>query len=249
MRMEVKFRVKMAGEVIEVQPLTASLSRFCKDYLTDKAPDHTVLLTEEDLIRERSFATEPASDAYLETLALCRRIATELLPCGTILLHGSCVAVDGAGYLFTADSGVGKSTHARLWRDLLGDRVVMINDDKPFVKITENGVTAYGSPWDGVHHLSTNGSVPVKAICLLHRDAANQIEPIRPEEAYPNLLEQTYRPAGRKAMEQLLPLVDRLTKQTGLYTLGCNQNLEAAKIAYAGMKENRTETDVSCVQS
>ena len=46
------------------------------------------------------------------------------------------------------DSGTGKSTHARLWRETFGDRAVMVNDDKPLLRITKDGVIAYGTPWE-----------------------------------------------------------------------------------------------------
>ncbi len=231
-----RFRVKMADVVIEIQPLTSDLADFCMAYRTDEAPDLSVALVPEDLARERRLATVPASDAYLETLALNRRTADALLWRDTILLHASCVAVDGAGYLFTADSGVGKSTHARLWREMLGERAMMINDDKPFVRIRADGLTAYGSPWDGIHHLSANASVPVRGIGLLNRDTTNHIAPIDPEEAFPVLLEQTYRPEGRAAMERVLALVDRMSRQIPLYTLGCDMSPEAARISYEGMR-------------
>ncbi len=222
----------MADEVVEVHPLTASLRCFCKDYLTEDLPRLTVALTPGDLEHERKMATMQASDAYLETLALNRRTAEALLECDTLLLHASCIDVEGDGYLFAAPSGVGKSTHTRLWREMFGDRVEVINDDKPFLKITDAGIMAYGSPWDGEHHLSTNGSVLVKAICLLRRDDTNHIESITPEEAFPIVFGQVYRPEGMWFMEKLLPLVDRLTRQTRLYTLGCNMHPEAAAIAY-----------------
>jgi serine kinase of HPr protein (carbohydrate metabolism regulator) len=50
---------------------------------------------------------------------------------GVILFHGSALSLDGEGFIFTAKSGVGKSTHAGLYRELYGERVEMINDDKP----------------------------------------------------------------------------------------------------------------------
>lgn len=86
------------------------------------------------------------SDAYLETLAVYRKIADYLLSCDTLLFHGSVIAVDGEGYLFTAKSGTGKSTHTRLWREYFGERAVIVNDDKPLLHITDSGVTAYGTP-------------------------------------------------------------------------------------------------------
>lgn len=48
--------------------------------------------------------------------------------------------IDGKAYMFSAPSGTGKSTHAKLWRDCFGDRVTMINDDKPLIKFREDGI-------------------------------------------------------------------------------------------------------------
>ena len=64
------------------------------------------------------------SDIYLETMAVYRKIEDKLLDYDTILFHGSAVAVDGVGYLFTAKSGTGKSTHTRLWREMLSEIVL-----------------------------------------------------------------------------------------------------------------------------
>ena len=127
------------------------------------------------------------ADAYIETLAVYRKIAEQMPTYDTVLFHSSAVAVDGAAYLFAAKSGTGKSTHARLWRELLGDRAIMINDDKPLLRITDAGATVFGTPWNGKHRLGTNGSAPVRAICVLERGVQNNIERIGPKEAYPIL--------------------------------------------------------------
>ena len=47
------------------------------------------------------------------------------------MLHSSAVVADGKAYLFTADSGTGKSTHTQLWPRMFGDRAYILNDDKP----------------------------------------------------------------------------------------------------------------------
>ena len=84
-------------------------------------------------------------DDYLETLAVCRKIAERMPEYDTFLFHGSCIAVDGVGYLFTAKSGTGKSTHTRLWRELLDNRATMVNDDKPLIRIADDGLVIYGT--------------------------------------------------------------------------------------------------------
>lgn len=183
------------------------------------------------------------SDAYLETLAVYRKIADHLLSCDTLLFHGSVIAVDGIGYLFTAKSGTGKSTHTRLWREYFGERAVMVNDDKPLLRITDSGVTAYGTPWDGKHRLSTNIAVPIKGICILTRDTTNHIEPAEPHAVYPLIVQQTNRSLSADGMKQTLSLIDRMLNVVPVYRLGCNMDIEAARVAYEGMNRLKKQEE------
>lgn len=183
------------------------------------------------------------SDAYLETLAVYRKIADYLLSCDTLLFHGSVIAVDGEGYLFTAKSGTGKSTHTRLWREYFGERAVMVNDDKPLLHITDSGVTAYGTPWDGKHRLSTNIAVPLKSICILTRDTTNHIKQAESHAAYPMIVQQTNRSLSADGMKQTLSLIDRMFTLVPVYRLGCNMNIEAARVAYEGMNRLKKQEE------
>ena len=183
------------------------------------------------------------SDAYLETLAVYRKIADYLLSCDTLLFHGSVIAVDGEGYLFTAKSGTGKSTHTRLWREYFGERAVMVNDDKPLLHITDSGVTAYGTPWDGKHRLNTNIAVPLKSICILTRDTTNHIKQAESHAAYPMIVQQTNRSLSADGMKQTLSLIDRMFTLVPVYRLGCNMNIEAARVAYEGMNRLKKQEE------
>ncbi|MBD9303402.1 MAG: hypothetical protein EGS63_01160 [Lachnospira sp.] len=182
-------------------------------------------------------------DAYLETLAVYRKIADHLLSCDTLLFHGSVIAVDGIGYLFTAKSGTGKSTHTRLWREYFGERAVMVNDDKPLLRITDSGVTAYGTPWDGKHRLSTNIAVPLNGICILTRDTTNHIEQAEPHAVYPLIVQQTNRSLSSDGMKQTLSLIDRMLNVVPVYRLGCNMDIEAARVAYEGMNRLKKQEE------
>lgn len=242
------FTIQLAGLTVGVRGLSGSLKTFCRDYLSDaeSSPDFTVELLDSDITREQQRSDAEAEvegipprrwpTSYLETLALYRRIAEQAPFFDTILFHSSAIAVEGEGYLFTARSGTGKSTHTRLWMERFGERAVMVNDDKPLLRICEDSTTVYGTPWDGKHHLSCNLAVPVKAICLLQRAETNHIRQIRPEEAYAMLLQQTYRPQDPAALSRTLELLDRMIGQVRLFRLGCNQNPDAALVAYAGMQ-------------
>ena len=242
------FYIRLADTVIRIEPMFDYMRAYCREYITEEQETFTVRIEPEDIAFERERSAKEAeregrvdaeySDAYLETLAVYRKIAERMPVYDTLLFHGSVIAVDGIGYLFTAKSGTGKSTHTRLWRELFGNRAVMVNDDKPLLKVTEAGVTAYGTPWDGKHRLSTNISVPLKAVCVLTRDTVNRIEEISPREAYQMLLQQSYRPMDKAFMVQTLELIDKMMKNTRFYRLGCNMNPEAARVAFEGMDGN-----------
>lgn len=239
-------KYKIAGKVIEINSIYSQVHDYCRDYLSDGEPDFSVTVSESDIraereksARENEFEGLPVKnypDYYLEELAVYRKICEKMPDYGTILFHGSVIAVDGAGYLFTAKSGTGKSTHTRLWREYFGDRAVMVNDDKPLISIGEDGVTAHGTPYNGKHRLGTNISVPLRAICILTRAENNSIVQISKAEAYPTLLQQVYRPKNPEQMQKTLKLVDLLAVGTGLYKLGCNMNPDAVEVAYNGMK-------------
>jgi hypothetical protein len=241
------FTIRLAERNIKIQPQFSYVRDYCRDYLVDGQAELFVEISPSDIAYEREKSAREDSvegipirqfsDEYLETLAVYRKIVTGLLDWDTVLFHGSAIAVDGKGYLFTAKSGTGKSTHTKLWRELFGDRAVMVNDDKPLLRMTDEGVLVYGTPWNGKHRLSHNISVPLKAICILTRDETNHIEPITTREAYPMLMQQSYRPQSPERMLQTMSLVDRLGKGVALYRLGCNMELSAAQVAYDGMND------------
>ncbi|WP_294750701.1 hypothetical protein [uncultured Ruminococcus sp.] len=237
---------KIADKVIEVTSMYEKVHSYCCDYETDEAADFSVIISQEDIdfetqreIRcaERE-GREPlaSSDDYREELAVYRKIAEKMPDYDTILFHGSVIAVDGQGFLFTAKSGTGKSTHTRLWREYLGEKAVMVNDDKPLLKITDSGVVAYGTPYNGKHRLGCNMSVPLKAVCILTRGEKNSIVRIDKSEAYAMLLQQVYRPLRTLQMAKTLRLIDELSEKTELYRLACNMDIDAAEVAYNGMK-------------
>lgn len=228
--MRVSFRIALAGQVIGVSALYEQTRTFCKNYLTDAPASFEVAVTPADIAYERQrsaradelegAAVREHADPYLETLAVYRKLAQLLVQDDILLMHGAVVAVDGQAYLFTAKSGTGKTTHTRLWMRQFGDRAVMVNGDKPLLHITSEGVTVYGTPWDGKEHLSTNTSCPLKALCILTRSETNHIERISKKEALPMLCQQSYRPCSPIGAQKMLALVDRLGQQRAAVPAG-----------------------------
>lgn len=240
-----RFRIEIAGRVAEVTSLFESTRDYCRRYLTDRKPDFAVTIFPEDLVFEQRAADEEAreeglrrrkfTDPFLERSSIQRKIAEELFCHGVLVLHGSTVAVDGEGFLFTAKTGTGKSTHTRFWRETFGDRAVMVNDDKPFLWITEKEVLACGAPWSGKHGLDTNVTVPLKGICILERGAENRISPADPEKALAMLLHQSGRPLNPVLMPHYLDLVDHLAHRVPLWHMTCTPDPQAAVVAWEAM--------------
>lgn len=237
----------LADMCVAIRSLHEEVQRMCADYRApqDREPDFLVQTSEQEIEAERAQSEETRIEEglppyefeapYLETLAVYRKIATEAVSRGRLLMHGSVIAVDGRAYMFTARSGTGKSTHVRLWRQLFGDRAVMINDDKPLLKVTEQETRIYGTPWDGKHRLSTNTSAPLQAICILTRAAENTIREIKPAEAVNMLIMQTFRPEDSTLLLSTFDLLDRMARNVRFYLLGCNMDPEAAVVSSKAM--------------
>ena len=236
---------RFADVTVQLKTTYSYVLEYCQAYACEGLPDLRIATTQADIDFERKKTAREDeaqgtsdsrfTDPCLETLAVYRRIAEKMPEYDTVLIHGSCVSVDGTAFLFTAKSGTGKSTHTRLWRELLGERAVMVNDDKPLLRVNADGsAIVYGTPWDGKHHLSCNTAVPLKAICILERGTENRIREITKTEALPILIQQTYRPEDPLALAKTLTLIDRLDAK--LFRLSCNMDIRAAELSYRTMR-------------
>ena len=237
--------MEIAGLAVGVQPLFESTKEYCRPYLTEKTAEFFVDVKLEDLIFQQELLEQEAieeglkirkfTDPFLERAVIQRRVADRLVEQNTLMLHGSTVAVDGGAYLFAAPCGTGKSTHTRLWRALFGQRAMMVNDDKPFLRIASDCVMAYGSPWSGKHGLASNVCVPLKGICWLQRGSENVIQPAKSADLIDSLRQQVHIPMDSLLGEKALALVDTLVDRIPLWEMRCNKELEAAEVAYRAM--------------
>ena len=236
---------KIAGHVFAIDTIYEDTHRLCRNYRSDEEPEFTVATTQEDIDKEEAATIkeyrlenipfEPLPAGNYEMMAVYMKAAETLLQRDIILCHGSTLAVDNCAYMFIAKSGTGKSTHSKMWRELLGSEVTMVNDDKPLVQIGDKGVTAYGTPWNGKHRLGENIAVPLKGICILRRGEKNTIRQISLSEAYPMLLQQVYRVPGRENIKKEMTLIDRMAPFVQFYDMSCNISTEAAEMAYKEM--------------
>lgn len=162
---------------------------------------------------------------------------TDLIKYDGILLHSSCIVVDGVAYAFSADSGTGKSTHTNLWLKHFGDRAFMLNDDKPAIRLIGDTVYACGTPWSGKYDYSTPTIAPLAGICFLERSEDNWIKPAETNKSIFNIFSQTVRRLEASDMDKLLDNLNMLFKKVPIYQLGCNISNEAVQCSYNAMKK------------
>ena len=237
--------VELASIPFEVKCRFPENEAFLKDYETPKTPLFTVEPTDKDLemiqakhdrsARAGGKVPQQLERPFLENTALMLLSARELVAHDVLLIHSSALCMDGEGYLFMAPSGTGKSTHARLWREVFGDRVWMVNDDMPMLRIEKSRVMVCGTPWNGKHRLGLNASVPLKAIVWLYRSETNQIQPLSKAEAFPFVVHQAFGYDDLAIQSKIMNLEVRLLELVSRYKLGCTISTEAPSVAWEGM--------------
>lgn len=232
------FMIEIAQIRIQIEHRYEYVRRLCKEYIVSptEKPQLTVSATEDEIRQELLQSPVKDHPEYAEGVCIYRAICRQLpLLFDAYLMHCAVIEYEGNGYAFAAKSGVGKSTHIRLWQTCFGSSVQVVNGDKPIFRFCENRLLAYGTPWCGKEGLNCNRSVPLKAICFLERAQSNSIEPISAQDAVTRIFHQILTPQDLQTIDSLIPLLDRTLKEIPCYLLRCNMQPEAAKIAYLGM--------------
>ena len=197
--------------------------------------DVSIYISKEDLDFELCLAESEFHENYIKFIAIFRKLAEWLPNNGAFVLHSACFDVNGEGVAFAAHSGTGKTTHMRLWQEYLGDKMVVVNGDKPIVRFFDDEPDcpyAYGTPWNGKERLGCNMRTPLKHICFIERSEKNYVEPMEKTDAIDRIFNQVYMPKDPVAVMNTMQLIDRLLSCCKLWTIHCNMNPKAAEIAY-----------------
>ena len=228
----VNFKIKIANKVLDINAFNESTKRYCESFLSDEETDYQINMTLEDLKNESNESSTGKVYVNEEISALYRKIANIFVEDNILVFHGSSFSVSNHGFIITARSGVGKSTHSRLLSSLIGEDFKYINDDKPLLLVNDK-VIIFSSPWNGKERRGNNISAPLKAILFLGRnEQPNYRKIINKEEIYIKLISQTYLPKEKSKREKALTLVDKLLKITDFYEINVNMNEESATMTY-----------------
>lgn len=224
--------IKIADLSIGIDNRYQGIARLAEEYLTDEAPLFTVSASEDEIEKERAASDEPFSDSYLESVVVYRNIAERLPEYDAMVFHGAVMNLDGVAYAFTARSGVGKTTHTRLWCRRFGERVHYLNGDKPILRFIDGVAYACGTPWRGKERYGANEIAPLGGIAFLSRSEVNEAHEIAPGEVVTRLVTQIYLPKNPSALLKTMRLADRLVRSVRLVELGCNMDISAADVSF-----------------
>lgn len=234
--------IDVAGLAIGIDNKYTHIEKIAEEYLTEKPSQFTVCVTDREIEAERIASSRELSEelrargavfsaGYLESVAVYRKIAERLPLYDAVVFHGSAVALDGRAYIFTARSGVGKTTHTRLWSERFGARFSIINGDKPILRFIDGVPYICGTPWRGKEGYGKREMRPLLAIGFLERASENSAEPMPKEEAVMRLITQLYLPKDKDTAPLAMGVADRLISSVGLVRVMCNMESEAAEVS------------------
>ena len=227
-------KYKIADLIVEYTAKYDELKRLSEQFIYngERETDITLSVTDKQLENMLSRSVEGTTIGGIENLAISSEFNRAAIKYGVMLVHSSALIYDGGAYLFSGDSGVGKSTHTRLWLKAFGDKVHIMNDDKPVVKLYDDKAVAFGTPFDGGSGIALNESYPLKAIIFVERGEENTVRVPENKEIIQKLYFQTARMVNRETAEKMLTNIERILSLTKFYVLTCNMDISAAYIVF-----------------
>ena len=210
------------------------MTEFCKDYIASFDAADIVAKADDDAIAKEKEMVPLAPIESCESLCIYRAIAEKLPQFNRFVFHGAAIEYQNSAYLFTAPSGTGKTTHINLWHKYLGDKVQIINGDKPIISIDDD-ITVYGTPWAGKEGYQRNAKAPLKAICILKQSKTNGIVRIDHSDAINHLMRQVYMPHNATSLSSTLALLGKMIEKIPVYELSCDISKEAFDTSFGEM--------------
>lgn len=236
-------RVLIADIVTELDPRFDNTIELAKpfEYHGERETDIDLKVTDKYLESLMVRAAEGVTIEQMENFAFSCDFNRKVIPYQTMLVHSSALIYQGGAYLFSGESGIGKSTHTKLWIKAFGNKVHIMNDDKPVVKLYEDKAVAFGTPFDGGSGIALNESYPLKAIVFIERGEQNSIRIPNSREIIQKLYFQTAHMLDADTAEKMLQNFEKLLLLTKFYILTCNMDISAAHVAFDGIIGNEKQ--------
>lgn len=231
------FYISIADLTVEIQSRSEFSAEHCRDFIAHNknTADIVAKASLSDISEEKKHSGAEFSDGYCENICIYRSIAEQLPRFDSMVMHGASVSVDGKGYIFSAPSGTGKTTHLRLWLEHLGERATVINGDKPILKKKDDCIEICSNPWAGKERMKNDIRAPLCGFCLIRRGRENKIKRIDPAKHFDDILRQFYIPKDPVALSRTFDIIEHIAKAVPFYLLECDMSKEAFITSYEAM--------------
>lgn len=180
-----------------------------------------------------NIAEHGAPDSSLLRFGLWIMFGLAINPLHAIAIHSSVIVKDGGAVMFLGESGTGKSTHTRLWRENIKD-AKLLNDDSPIIRCIDGIPTVFGSAWSGKTPCYINKSFPIRGIVRLSQAPHNAMRrqgtiaalgallpSCPPSFAYDNELQ-----------DNICDTLSEILAKVPVYHLECLPDTAAAQLSY-----------------
>lgn len=144
----------------------------------------------------------------------------------SLFLHSSQVSLSGTGILFSAPSGTGKTTQAKLWQKFMGAEIIC--NDRTLIRRKEGIWHTYGYPIDGSEPVCSNAVNRLGCIILLKQGVYNRVCRLKYGQAVGLLMEQAVIDCwDAKARADALELLMEVVQDIPVYQLVCTPDQSA----------------------
>lgn len=196
----------------------------------DKSACQSWMTVNKDWSKATIHSVFPKLSVYAESNYIKIVFSSFTASYNVFFMHGAIVEYNGQAVVFTASSGVGKSTHADLWKKAFNATIV--NGDCTAIRIIDSVIYACGTPWSGSSPYALNRMVPLKAIVVLEQATENKIKKLNVIEALQYFATHCYYPIwDKKATALYMDKLDEVIKKIPIYLLQCRPDEEAAVLA------------------
>lgn len=153
---------------------------------------------------------------FVSLFALERRMPAK----NALILHCAYISYKNQAILFSAPSGIGKTTQARLWEKYRGSRTV--NGDRALLRIKDGQWHAEGWPVCGTSGICRNEGLPLGAIVLLSQGTHDKVSFTKSSETFKLLYAQiTVNSWQANAVRRTICLSEHLLQTVPVFQFQC----------------------------
>lgn len=214
--------------------------RFCRmrdgRYLFEmyrEATGETAVFVTDGAYAESSMSSDGCHDITLLRFGLWIMFGIAINPHRAVAIHSSVIVKNGGAALFLGESGTGKSTHTRLWRENI-EGARLLNDDSPIIRMVDGVPTVFGSPWSGKTPCFKNLDFPIRGFVRLSQAPHNRMHRLPVLNAIGALL-PSCPPAfayDDTLQDNICDMLSQMIDKVPVYHLECLPDADAAQLSY-----------------